>query len=191
MNQQVDQLVDAFFRTVEISEPVFVSSTAEDVIRDAEEEHRWQFMRLDYSGTIDEPFEDDEFTYCDFETLQGEYTLPGWADKRLRWTTANFPVKQIIIGHEKENPIDEIEDELRRQAQQTATIMKALLKGVGVLLGVAAVIAAAAALAVAAIAAIGLALTISAPALLLVDPLVIVVLDNEEEEWVCVARYFE
>ena len=37
-------------------------------------------------------------------------------------------------------------------------------------------------------AAIAVAAFVSAPALLLVDPLVIVVLDNELEEWVCVAE---
>lgn len=191
MYQQVDQLVTDFFRRVVLRDPVQIQFTAEDVIRDAEEEHHWQFRQLDYSSAIDESFEDDEFTYCDFDSLRGEYTLPAWAGKRLRWTRANFPVKQVIIGHEKENRIDEIEEEARQKAQQTARAIKTLLRGVAVLLGVAAVATMAVALAAVAVAIVAVAAFVSAPALLLADPLVIVVLDNEQEEWVCIARYLE
>lgn len=189
MSQQVDQLVTGFFQKVVRQEPVHVAFTPEDVVREGKRRH-WQFRLIAHHGTIDEPYEDEEFEYSDLETLRGEYTLPGWANKRLKFVRSQFPIKQVIIGHEKDNPLDAAEEAVRRRTEETKKAIRRLAVAVAGILGMVAV--AASMLVLLAVGAVILAgaAVVAAPVALL-DPMVIVVLDNPEESWVCIARYLE
>ena len=217
MDQQVvDELAVSLFQKVAprdvLREPVHVSFSAADVISEGEK-HNWQFRQMDYRGTIDEPFADDEFEYFDLATVEDDYTLPGWADKRLRLVQSKFPVKQVIIAHEKENALDEAEAMALRQVERGRSGARKVAEGVGTATGAVVTattklllfVASGIALAAGALAVAGAALAalvvgaavlaigalVAVPAAVLADPLVIVVLDNEEESWVCIARYLE
>lgn len=156
-----------------------IDTTADDVIKFGLE-RKWFFEVMDEKGVLEKPILKPKFHYIPRKV--DNTTIPPEGLKRLAAVTQQFSILQVIIGHEIEEKKEE-----RSSLDNTAPMKKipslevpAFVKDIpwaeiatvgvgiagGILLGVMQVV-------------------------LMIDPKLIVVLDNEEKTWVCLYSWEE
>jgi len=142
-------------------------------------QQRWFFRRMEGKGVIEKPVLKPDWVYYPIEA--DSTTIPKEGLQRLEAVKAKVCIKQVIIGHELvEAPVAKPKPEIKIPDVPWRGIAT-----VAVGLAVAGIVGA---LVVASIPVVAVA---SAATLVMADPSLIIVLDDQDETWIAIYEWLE